>query len=332
MALFPCSRAESFTNNLVRPCGRTCLPSTATIQRPPPGAGLPTSTTTTRTSRSAWTAGPSPLDTACRAVERPACGRSARPTAPPWRVPPRPDVRLYEKRASGAGVLHVFASDTTRYILMNYQPEVSPRLHSRHEPATRCTRPTRTRPIRTNTPATRSSSPRWRAPSRALLTSAPAGERESPRSGLLPEPGDRLGIRATVERPTMFAAFETFSTALTEPASPLTLDAFKAESRSCSKRTSSRTSCLTTAGPECLSHSALLPGFLRVQVPTGMAAAVAWRSGRGGREAGAGPVPAFLMRRLLRRNPLYLLRDAGVDRETPGAVPTLGGSGIWWTS
>jgi len=128
-------------------------------------------------------------------------------------------------------------------------------------------------------------------------------------------------VRATIVRQTMFAEFETIIHALAERGEPLTLDAFKAEYRK-----------LLGAyfGPEfavddelaleCLRIPHFYRAFYVYKYATGMAAAITLADGIA--NGGAAELAAY--KRFLSggcsKDPLDLLRDAGVDLETPGPV------------
>jgi oligoendopeptidase F len=128
-------------------------------------------------------------------------------------------------------------------------------------------------------------------------------------------------MRATIVRQTMFAEFEAITHALTERGEPLTLDRFRSEYGQ-----------LLAAyfGPdfvideelslECLRIPHFYRAFYVYKYATGLSAAIALAERVA--EGGAAEREAYL--RFLNggcsKDPLDLLRDAGVDLETPAPV------------
>jgi oligoendopeptidase F len=128
-------------------------------------------------------------------------------------------------------------------------------------------------------------------------------------------------VRATVVRQTMFAEFETVTHELAERGEPLTLDRFQAEYRRLLRDYFGPDFTLDDElALECLRIPHFYRAFYVYKYATGMAAAVALadRVVNGGRDE----LEAYL--RFLRggcsKDPLDLLRDAGVDLETPEPV------------
>jgi oligoendopeptidase F len=119
----------------------------------------------------------------------------------------------------------------------------------------------------------------------------------------------------------MFAEFETIVHALAERGEPLTLDTFKAEYR---KLLGAYFGPEFTLDDELSLECLRIPHFYRAfyvyKYATGMAAAITLADGiaNGGKDALAA-YKRFLSGGCS-KDPLDLLRDAGVDLETPGPV------------
>ncbi len=128
-------------------------------------------------------------------------------------------------------------------------------------------------------------------------------------------------IRRTIVRQTMFAEFETVTHELAERNEPLTLDAFKAEYRKLLDAYFGPAFVLDAELElECLRIPHFYRAFYVYKYATGLSAAIALadRVTKGGKAE----LDAYL--RFLHggssKDPLDLLRDAGVDMETPEPV------------
>jgi oligoendopeptidase F len=128
-------------------------------------------------------------------------------------------------------------------------------------------------------------------------------------------------VRATIIRQTMFAEFETIVHALAERGEPLTLDAFRTEYRKLlDAYFGPEFSLDAELSLECLRIPHFYRAFYVYKYATGMAAAItlADRIADGSREELAA-YHRFLSGGCS-KDPLDLLRDAGVDLETPEPV------------
>lgn len=128
-------------------------------------------------------------------------------------------------------------------------------------------------------------------------------------------------IRKTVIRQTMFAEFEQVTHAMAERNVPLTLDALKAEYRNLLDAYFGPAFVLDDElALECLRIPHFYRAFYVYKYATGLSAAVALadRVTNGGKAE----LDAYLgfLRGGSSKDPLDLLRDAGVDMETPGPV------------
>jgi oligoendopeptidase F len=128
-------------------------------------------------------------------------------------------------------------------------------------------------------------------------------------------------VRATVVRQTMFAEFETVIHELAERGEPLTLDCFRAEYRRLLGDYFGPDFALDDElSLECLRIPHFYRAFYVYKYATGMAAAVALAE----RVVSGGKAELDAYTRFLQggcsKDPLDLLRDAGVDLETPEPV------------
>jgi oligoendopeptidase F len=128
-------------------------------------------------------------------------------------------------------------------------------------------------------------------------------------------------VRATIVRQTMFAEFETVVHALAERGEPLTLEAFKSEYRKLlDAYFGPEFSLDAELSLECLRIPHFYRAFYVYKYATGMAAAITLAD----KIATGGPAELAAYRRFLSggcsKDPLDLLRDAGVDLETPEPV------------
>jgi oligoendopeptidase F len=128
-------------------------------------------------------------------------------------------------------------------------------------------------------------------------------------------------IRKTVIRQTMFAEFEKVTHDLAERNEPLTLDAFKAEYRKLLDAYFGPDFVLDDElSLECLRIPHFYRAFYVYKYATGLSAAIALADRVTG--GGKAELDAYLgfLRGGCSKDPLDLLRDAGVDMETPGPV------------
>jgi len=128
-------------------------------------------------------------------------------------------------------------------------------------------------------------------------------------------------IRKTVVRQTMFAEFEKVAHELAERNEPLTLDALKAEYRKLLDAYFGPDFVLDDElALECLRIPHFYRAFYVYKYATGLSAAIALAE----RVTTGGPAELEAYLGFLRggssKDPLDLLRDAGVDMETPGPV------------
>lgn len=229
----------------------------------------------------------------------------------------------YENKGKRSGAFSSGCFDSDPYILMNYRPDVLDHVYTlAHEAghSMHSWHSNRSQPYQyagyTIFVAEVASTVNEQLLTRHLLAHA-SSDRE--RAYYLNREID--SVRATIVRQTMFAEFETVAHALAERGEPLTLDAFKAEYRK-----------LLGAyfGPEFVLDDELaleclrIPHFYRAfyvyKYATGMAAAITLADGIA--NGGAAELAAY--KRFLSggssKDPLDLLRDAGVDLETPEPV------------
>jgi oligoendopeptidase F len=128
-------------------------------------------------------------------------------------------------------------------------------------------------------------------------------------------------IRATIFRQTMFAEFEKTVHELAEQNEPLTVDRFKSAYRELLGRYFGPDFTLDDElALECFRIPHFYRAFYVYKYATGMSAALALAD----RVAGGGPAELAAYLDFLgggcSKDPLDLLRDAGVDMETPVAV------------
>ena len=128
-------------------------------------------------------------------------------------------------------------------------------------------------------------------------------------------------VRRTIIRQTMFAEFEKVTHELAERNEPLTLDALRAEYRKLLDAYFGPDFVLDTElSLECLRIPHFYRAFYVYKYATGLSAAIALAD----RVAGGGKAELDAYLRFLKggssKDPLDLLRDAGVDMETPGPV------------
>lgn len=229
----------------------------------------------------------------------------------------------YENKGKRSGAFSGGCYDSDPYILMNYRPDVLDHVftlaheagHSMHSHFSNRSQPYQYAGY-TIFVAEVASTVNEQLLTRHLLAHAKS-DRE--RAYYLNREID--SVRATVVRQTMFAEFETVIHALAERGEPPTLERF---------RTEHRRLLGDYFGPdftideelslECLRIPHFYRAFYVYKYATGLSAAVALAEGIA--RGGAAELAAY--RRFLEggcsKDPLDLLRDAGVDMETPGPV------------
>jgi oligoendopeptidase F len=129
------------------------------------------------------------------------------------------------------------------------------------------------------------------------------------------------GIRGTIVRQTMFAEFEKASHALVEAGEPLTVDTLRAEYRKLLEAYFGPDFVLDKELElECLRIPHFYSAFYVYKYATGLSAAIALSEGV--TTGGPAELNAYLsfLKGGSSKWPLDLLRDAGVDMETPGPV------------
>jgi oligoendopeptidase F len=229
----------------------------------------------------------------------------------------------YENKGKRSGAFSSGCYDSDPYILMNYQPEVLDHVftlaheagHSMHTYYS-----SRNQPFQyagyTIFVAEVASTFNEQLLTRRLLAKAKS-DRE--RAYYINREVDSM--RATIVRQTMFAEFEKVTHELAERNEPLTLDRFKAEYRKLLEAYFGPDFALDDElALECLRIPHFYRAFYVYKYATGMSAAIALadRVAEGGRPE----LDAYL--RFLKggcsKDPLDLLRDAGVDMETPAPV------------
>jgi oligoendopeptidase F len=225
----------------------------------------------------------------------------------------------YENKGKRSGAFSGGCYDSDPYILMNYQPGVLDHVftlaheagHSMHSYFSNRTQPYQYADY-TIFVAEVASTFNEQFLTRHLLANA-RSDRE--RAYYINREVDSM--RATIVRQTMFAEFEKVTHELTERGEPLTLERFRAEYRRLLD---------DYFGPgfvvddelslECLRIPHFYRAFYVYKYATGMSAAVALAE----RVANGGPAELAAYRRFLSggssKDPLDLLRDAGVDMET----------------
>ncbi|HEY1378735.1 MAG TPA: oligoendopeptidase F [Gemmataceae bacterium] len=229
----------------------------------------------------------------------------------------------YENRGKRSGAFSSGCYDSDPYILMNYRPDVLDHVYTlAHEAghSMHSWHSNRAQPYQyagyTIFVAEVASTVNEQLLTRHVLAHA-ASDRE--RAYYLNREID--SVRATIVRQTMFAEFETITHALAERGEPLTLDAFKAEYRKLLDAYFGREFTLDDElSLECLRIPHLYRAFYVYKYATGMAAAITLAEGIA--NGGKAELDAYL--RFLSggssEDPLDLLRDAGVDLETPQPV------------
>jgi oligoendopeptidase F len=229
----------------------------------------------------------------------------------------------YENKGKRSGAFSSGCYDSDPYILMNYRPDVLDHVYTlAHEAghSMHSWHSNRTQPYQyagyTIFVAEVASTVNEQLLKRHLLANAKS-DRE--RAYYLNREID--SVRATIVRQTMFAEFETIVHALDEHGEPLTLDAFKAEYRKLLEAYFGREFTLDAElSLECLRIPHFYRAFYVYKYATGMAAAITLADGI----ANGGQQELAAYRRFLSggssKDPLDLLRDAGVDLETPGPV------------
>jgi oligoendopeptidase F len=229
----------------------------------------------------------------------------------------------YENKGKRSGAFSSGCYDSDPYILMNYQPEVLDHVftlaheagHSMHSFFSNQTQPFQYAGYSIFVAEVASTV------NEQLLTRHLLKQAKSDRERAYYINREIDSMRATVVRQTMFAEFEKVTHELAERGEPLTLDRFRSEYR---------TLLDAYFGPdftideelslECLRIPHFYRAFYVYKYATGMAAAVALaeRIAKGGKE----DLEVYL--RFLSggssKDPLDLLRDAGVDMETPEPV------------
>src|SRR5262245_867146 len=229
----------------------------------------------------------------------------------------------YENKGKRSGAFSGGCYDSDPYILMNYQPEVLDHVftlaheagHSMHSHFSNRSQPYQYANY-TIFVAEVASTFNEQLLTRHLLAHA-RSDRE--RAYYLNREID--SVRATVVRQTMFAEFETVIHELAERGEPLTLDRFRAEYRRLLGDYFGPGFTLDNElSLECLRIPHFYRAFYVYKYATGMAAAVALAEGVV--QGGKAELEAY--RRFLQggssKDPLDLLRDAGVDMTTPGPV------------
>jgi oligoendopeptidase F len=229
----------------------------------------------------------------------------------------------YENKGKRSGAFSSGCFDSDPYILMNYRPDVLDHVYTlAHEAghSMHSWHSNRTQPYQyagyTIFVAEVASTVNEQLMTRHLLDNA-TSERE--RAYYLNREID--SVRATIVRQTMFAEFETIVHALAERGEPLTLDRFKEEYRKLLGVYFGPEFALDDElALECLRIPHFYRAFYVYKYATGMAAAITLADGI----ANGGKNELAAYKRFLSggssKDPLDLLRDAGVDLETPGPV------------
>jgi oligoendopeptidase F len=229
----------------------------------------------------------------------------------------------YENKGKRSGAFSSGCYDSDPYILMNYRPDVLDHVYTlAHEAghAMHSWHSNRNQPYQyagyTIFVAEVASTVNEQLLTRHLLANAKSNRE---RAYYLNREID--SVRATIVRQTMFAEFESIVHALAERGEPLTLETFRAEYRKLLEVYFGPEFALDT---ELLLECLRIPHFYRAfyvyKYATGMAAAITLAD----RIANGGPVELAAYKRFLSggssKDPLDLLRDAGVDLETPEPV------------
>jgi oligoendopeptidase F len=229
----------------------------------------------------------------------------------------------YENKGKRSGAFSSGCYDSDPYILMNYRPDVLDHVytlaheagHSMHSWHSNKAQPYQYAGY-TIFVAEVASTVNEQLLTRHLLARA-SSDRE--RAYYLNREID--SVRATIVRQTMFSEFETITHALAERGEPLTLQRFQAEYRQLLEAYFGPEFALDAElSLECLRIPHFYRAFYVYKYATGMAAAITLAEGI----ANGGKDEAAAYKRFLSggcsKDPLDLLRDAGVDLETPQPV------------
>jgi oligoendopeptidase F len=229
----------------------------------------------------------------------------------------------YENKGKRSGAFSSGCYDSDPYILMNYRPDVLDHVYTlAHEAghSMHSWHSNRSQPYQyagyTIFVAEVASTVNEQLLTRHLLAEAKS-DRE--RAYYLNREID--SVRATIVRQTMFAEFETITHALAERGEPITLETFQAEYRKLLEAYFGPEFALDAElALECLRIPHFYRAFYVYKYATGMAAAITLASGIA--DGGRDELAAY--KRFLSggssKDPLDLLRDAGVDLETPAPV------------
>ncbi len=229
----------------------------------------------------------------------------------------------YENKGKRSGAFSSGCYDSDPYILMNYRPDVLDHVYTlAHEAghSMHSWHSNRAQPYQyagyTIFVAEVASTVNEQLLTRHLLAHAKS-DRE--RAYYLNREID--SVRATIVRQTMFAEFESVVHALAERGEPLTLGAFKFEYHKLLESYFGPDFALDAElSLECLRIPHFYRAFYVYKYATGMAAAISLAD----KIANGGPAELAAYLRFLSggcsKDPLDLLRDAGVDLETPQPV------------
>jgi oligoendopeptidase F len=229
----------------------------------------------------------------------------------------------YENKGKRSGAFSSGCYDSDPYILMNYRPDVLDHVYTlAHEAghSMHSWHSNRNQPYQyagyTIFVAEVASTVNEQLLTRHLLAEAKS-DRE--RAYYLNREID--SVRATIVRQTMFAEFETVVHALAERGEPLTLEVFRAEYRKLLETYFGAGFTLDAElSLECLRIPHFYRAFYVYKYATGMAAAIALAD----KIANGGRAELAAYRHFLSggcsKDPLDLLRDAGVDLESPEPV------------
>jgi oligoendopeptidase F len=229
----------------------------------------------------------------------------------------------YENKGKRSGAFSSGCYDSDPYILMNYRPDVLDHVytlaheagHSMHSWHSNKHQPYQYASY-TIFVAEVASTVNEQLLTRHLLANAKS-DRE--RAYYLNREID--SVRATIVRQTMFAEFETIVHALAERGEPLTLETFQTEYRKLLGAYFGPEFALDAElSLECLRIPHFYRAFYVYKYATGMAAAITLAD----RIANGGPAELAAYKQFLSggssKDPLDLLRDAGVNLETPEPV------------
>jgi oligoendopeptidase F len=229
----------------------------------------------------------------------------------------------YENKGKRSGAFSSGCYDSDPYILMNYRPDVLDHVytlaheagHSMHSWHSNQNQPYQYAGYTIFVAEVASTV------NEQLLTRHLLAEAKSDRERAYYLNREIDSVRATIVRQTMFAEFETVVHALAERGEPLTLEVFRAEYRKLLETYFGTEFALDAElSLECLRIPHFYRGFYVYKYATGMAAAITLAE----KIATGGAAELAAYRRFLSggcsKDPLDLLRDAGVDLETPGPV------------